>query len=83
MKSIRDGSWFSGSHLSLEKILEITYLWCKDPTTTHYHEVVSSGRAYILLLIGATFADSKVCATFEADHFEQIGGPCRLCCGDR
>ena len=30
MKSIRDGSWFSGSHLSLEKILEITYLWCED-----------------------------------------------------
>ena len=28
--SIRSGSWFQGSHLSLEKILQVTYFWARD-----------------------------------------------------
>ena len=72
MKSIRDGSWFSGSHLSLEKILEITYLWCED---LPQHTIMKWCQVAEHTIVDWCCFCREVCIVFEADHFEKIGGP--------
>jgi len=38
-KSVRDGSFFSGSHLSLRKLILVVYCWAHDmPQTAIMHE---------------------------------------------
>ena len=67
-KSIRANSWFSGSHLALQKILELTLVntsvrWCDEskPTVIDWYDYCRD-----------------VCAEFMASHSEQIGGPGRV-----
>ena len=35
MASMRQNSWFSGSKLSIEKVLALTYAWAHKFTTSH------------------------------------------------
>ena len=72
MKLIRDGSWFSGSHLSLEKILEITYLWCED---LPQHTIMKWCQVAEHTIVDWCCFCREVCIVYEADHFERIGGP--------
>ena len=47
-KSIRDGSFFSNSHLSLQKLLLIMYLWARQyPVTDAMEEAVVDKRTAI------------------------------------
>ena len=48
MLSLRDGSFFSGSHLTLGDIVELTYLWCKGTTISNtVHETGHSSRTIV------------------------------------
>ena len=77
MKSIRHESWFSSSHLSLEKILEITYLWCEDLSQ---HTIMKWCQVAEHTIVDWCCFCREVCRVYEADHFEKIGGPgCYVC----
>lgn len=74
MKSIRHGSWFSGSHLSIEKILEITFLWCEDIEQRVVKKWVEVAEHTI---VDWCHFCREVCAIWYNDHTgtDQIGGP--------
>lgn len=72
-KSIRAGSWFSGSHLSMEKILDITFLWCEDLEQKIIQKWV--GIAEHTIVDWCHFC-REVCAGWYNDHTgaDKIGG---------
>jgi transposase-like protein len=73
--SIRNKSWFSGSHLSLSDILKITWMWVhKVPAATICVEV---GVAEHTAADWASFC-REVCGLFLRNKSEKIGGPGKI-----
>ena len=69
--SMRDGSFFSGSHLSLNEIVELTYWWARGSTiTTAIHETGHSSKT----VVDWFNFHRDVCAQHFIDHPVQIGG---------
>ena len=68
--SVRDGSFFSGSHLKLNEVVELFYWWTRGHTIFNvFHETGHSSR---------TIADwfnfhRAVCAQYFINHPIQIG----------
>ena len=74
-KSIRADSWFQGSHLSLETILEITYLWTQDlPQKTIIKWCDISSRT----AVDWCHFCREVCAAYLDGRFAPIGGPGKI-----
>lgn len=70
--SIRADSWFSRSHLSLEKILELTYYWSEElPLRV---AVRWSGVSSKTVVDWYNFC-RDVCAEYLHNHAAKIGGP--------
>ena len=72
-KSIRVNSWFSRSHLSIEQILELTYLWTEDlsqKTIMKWVDISSKST----IVDWCNFC-RELCAVFMAEHSQKIGGP--------
>ena len=74
MASMRQNSWFSGSRLSIEKVLALTYAWAHNFTTTQaVHETSLDDESTVIDWY-------NYCREVSADrimnhHAGQIGGP--------
>ena len=71
-KSIRIGSWFSKSKLTLERIMEFTYLWSKKCNQSFIREELQIGSC-TTMVDWFNFA-REVCAEIMEVDNEQIGG---------
>ena len=70
--SIRKGSWFEGSNLTLEEILKLTYWWCRDvQQETMRFEVDVSGNT----VVDWDSFCREVCEVNYLECEEKIGGP--------
>ncbi len=66
--SMRDGSFFSGSHLKLNEIVEVSYLWaCEDSVSM---AVQQTGHS----IVDWYNFHRDICAQWFLDHPVQIGG---------
>ena len=70
--SIRKGSWFEGSNLTLEEILKVTYWWCRD--------VAQECMRFEVDVSGNTVVDwhsfcREICEVNYLECEERIGGP--------
>ncbi|KAL8602279.1 hypothetical protein ACOMHN_022792 [Nucella lapillus] len=71
-KSLRDGSFFSGSHLTLMQIVMLTYCWCHDmPQQKIAHETGIEGNK--TLIDWCNFL-RKECETWLINNPDEIGG---------
>ena len=78
MASMRQNSWFSGSRLSIEKVLALTYAWAhKFSTTQAVHETsVADESTSTETVIDWYNYCREVCADRIMNHHAgQIGGP--------
>ena len=74
-KSIRADSWFQGSHLSLETILEITYLWTED---LPYKTIIKWCDISCKTAVDWCHFCREVCAAYLDGWFAPIGGPGKI-----
>jgi len=78
MASMRQNSWFSGSRLSIEKVLALTYAWAHKFTTTQaVHETsLDDESTSTETVIDWYNYCREVCADRIMNHHAgQIGGP--------
>ena len=78
MASVRQNSWFSGSRLSIEKVLALTYAWAHKFTTTQaVHETsLDDESTSTETVIDWYNYCREVCADRIMNHHAgQIGGP--------
>lgn len=71
-KSVRDGSFFTGSHLSLKQIVIAVYCWCYDLPQTfmkHEAEITDDGT----IVDWCNFMREE-CEVWMSTHSETIGG---------
>lgn len=71
-RSIRTGSFFEGSHLSLTQLLDIIFYWAFDLRQTYVAEDVGVTRK---TLIDWQNFIRDICAQYLIDHPLQLGGP--------
>ena len=73
--SIRKGSWFENSNLSLEEVLKLTYWWCRDVKQEKIcHELNIASHT-------AVDRDSfcrETCEITLLERDQQIGGPGKI-----
>ena len=70
--SIRKGSWFEGSNLTLEEVLKLTYWWCRDvKQETMRFEVDVSGNT----VVDWDRFCREICELNYFECREKIGGP--------
>lgn len=73
-KSVRDGSFFSKSKLSLQKLVKLLYLWCMDtPQTFILHELQMSDTSQKTISDWCNLC-RELCDREIEINFEQIGG---------
>ena len=70
-KSIRHDSWFSTSHLSLEQILELTFLWTEDMSGETVRKLVGVNKNTVVDWFNFC---RDLCARYMDEHNEKIGG---------
>ncbi len=69
--SMRDGSFFKGSHLKLNEILELSYWWANGASVTRaMHETGHSSRT----VVDWYNFHRDVCAQYFLDHPVVVGG---------
>eukprot|EP00731_Ephydatia_muelleri_P034513 Em0063g18a len=72
VKSIRHDSWFSQSHLTLEQILEVTFLWTEDMSGETVRKWVGINKNTIVDWFNFC---REVCAVYmDQIETEKIGG---------
>ena len=69
-RSIRTGTWFSNSHLSLIKILWLTHLWCSDVASTVIEHNI--GVCHSTIVDWKSFC-REVCVNL-CDNNDKLGG---------
>ena len=69
--SLREGSFFSGSHLKISQILEIIYWWSRNSTVDQVFQ--ETGITKVTIVDWFNFI-RDVCTQFFLDHPIQIGG---------
>ena len=73
--SIRDGTFFSGSHLNLNEIVEISYWWARGMNVTNVmHE---TGHTKQTIVDWFNF-HRDVCAQYFIDNPVMLGGPGKI-----
>ena len=72
VKSIRLGSWFSMNHLTLEQILELTFLWTEDMSGKTVRKWVGVNKNTVVDWFNFC---RELCAVYMDDNAsEKIGG---------
>jgi len=70
-KSVRDGSFFSGSHLTLKQILTMVYCWCHDlPQNVIQHEADIESRRIVIDWCNFMRAECEECLSHNVDEID-------------
>ncbi|XP_071482493.1 uncharacterized protein [Diadema antillarum] len=69
--SVRRDSFFSKSHVPLEDLVFLVYLWCEDVSLEFIQKHTNVSRH---TACAWTNFLREVCSLYEIDHFEQLGG---------
>ena len=74
-KSIREGSWFEKSNLTIEEVLKFTYWWCQDMKQWQIKQQLGLGSH---TAVDWDMFCREVCEVALFQRREKIGGPGKL-----
>ena len=74
-KSIREGSWFEKSNLTIEEVLKFTYWWCQDMKQWQIKQQLGLGSH---TAVDWDMFCREVCEVSLFQRREKIGGPGKL-----
>ena len=74
-KSIREGSWFEKSNLTIEEVLKFTYWWCQDVKQWQIKQQLGLGSH---TAVDWDMFCREVCEVALFQRREKIGGPGKL-----
>ena len=74
-RSIREGSWFENSNMTIEEVLKFTYWWCQDLNQWQIKQQLGLGSH---TAVDWDMFCREVCEVALFDGREKIGGPGKL-----